>query len=269
MIAPAFSIKYLSSLEPYIQKVANSLLEKITQDIAEKHDADNFGQVDIWTLLKCYGLDVIGETAFGSSFNMIEDNSHFIPKAMNDELRDSAISAMFPILSKFILKDGGRTNPKITKFLTEVIEKRMQDKDNKRKDILQSLIDAKDAEDENDRLDTAAIMGETGLFLVAGSETSSNTIGFTIISLLRDPAMLARLVAEIDTVELKEGQVIFDHDQIKNLSYLNAVISESTRIFTAAGGAIPRITEKDCKLGDLSLEKGVSISFIHDEHEGT
>ncbi|KAI7890607.1 cytochrome P450 [Mucor mucedo] len=258
MIAPAFSIKYLNSLEPYVSKVANSLIEKIDGDIAEKHDTDNFGQVDIWTLFKCYALDVIGETAFGSSFNMIEDNSHFIPQAINDELRESAISAMFPFL-KIFLKNGGRTNPKITDFLKNMIEKRMQDTDNKRQDILQSLIDAKDAENENDRLDTAAIMSETGFFLVAGSETTSNTLGFTVISLLREPHTLTRLVAEIDTVELAPGQTIFKHDQIKHLPYLNAVLNESMRVFTAAGGAIPRITEKATRLGDLELEKDTVI----------
>lgn len=132
--------------------------------------------------------------------------------------------------------------------------------DNKRQDILQSLIDTKDAEDEADRLDAAAIMGETGLFLIAGSETTSNTIGFTLISLLRTPEALAKLVAEIDQVELKEGQVVFDHEQIKHLPYLNAVLNESMRIHTAAGGALPRITERPTKLGSLNLEKDVSFS---------
>lgn len=131
--------------------------------------------------------------------------------------------------------------------------------DNKRQDILQSLIDAKDAENENDRLDTAAIMGETGFFLVAGSETTSNTLGFTVISLLREPHTMVRLRAEIDAVPLAPGQTIFEHDQIKHLPYLNAVLNESMRVFTAAGGAIPRITDKPTKLGDLQLEKDVSL----------
>lgn len=117
MIAPAFSIKYLNSLEPYVGKVANSLVEKIDSVIAEKSEADGYGQVDMWTLLKCYALDVIGETAFGDSFNMIEDNNHFIPEAINDELKESAISAMFPLF-KIFLKNGGRTNPKITEVIT-------------------------------------------------------------------------------------------------------------------------------------------------------
>lgn len=114
MVAPAFSIKYLNSLEPYVHNVAQALVEKIDKDIVQDHDGNSFGQVDIWTLLKCFALDVIGETAFGSSFNMIEDNSHFVPKAINDEMRAGAISAMYPILSKIFLKDGGKMNPKLT-----------------------------------------------------------------------------------------------------------------------------------------------------------
>lgn len=146
-----------------------------------------------------------------------------------------------------------------------MIEARLDEIENKRHDILQILIDTKEAEEQADRLNAEAIMGETGLFLIAGSETISNTLGFTIINLLRYPETLAKLYAEIDQVHLEEGQIVFDHDQIKNLTYLNAVLNEAMRINTAAGNALPRITTGPTKLGHLNLEKDVSF-FFHFEY---
>jgi hypothetical protein len=99
-------------------KVTESLILKIDKEIEKDHDENNWGQVDIWTLMQCLALDVIGETAFGSSFNMIEDSSHFVPQAVNEEMREAAISALFPILSKIFLKNGGRINPKLTEVKT-------------------------------------------------------------------------------------------------------------------------------------------------------
>lgn len=131
----------------------------------------------------------------------------------------------------------------------------------KREDILQILIETKEADEQDDRLNADAIMGETALFLIAGSETISNTLGFTVINLLRTPEVLAKLYAELDQVHLEEGQSVFGHDQIKNLTYLNAVLYESMRIHTAAGSALPRITTGPTKLANLNLEKDVG-SFL-------
>jgi hypothetical protein len=97
-----------------MHQVTESFIKKIDKDIAKEHNEKNYGQVDIWTLMQCLALDVIGETAFGSSFNMIEDNSHFIPHAITEDMMEGAIASMYPILSKFILKNGGRINPKLS-----------------------------------------------------------------------------------------------------------------------------------------------------------
>lgn len=63
--------------------VTESLVHKIDSEIAQDHDNLNYGTVDIWNLVQCLALDVIGETAFGQTFNMVEDNKHFVPSAIS------------------------------------------------------------------------------------------------------------------------------------------------------------------------------------------
>ena len=133
----------------------------------------------------------------------------------------------------------------------------------RRNDILQILIDTQHAHDTEDRLTAEAIAQETVLFLVAGSETTSNTTGFAIINLLKHPHLLATLRQEIDSVEMEEGQTLFNHEQLKNLPYLNAVINERMRIDSIVANGIERTTDRDMILGGRVLvPKGVSYHLF-------
>ncbi|KAI7905070.1 cytochrome P450 [Cokeromyces recurvatus] len=259
IVSPAFSIRYLNSLEPFMISVTHSLINRINEEIDKEHDKDNYGIIDIWSLVQCLALDVIGETAFGESFNMIENNSHFVPAAIVEEMKLSAISVMYPLLSKLFLKKSRMINPKLTEFLTGIINHRLNSDKEGRKDILQFLINSQQAENENDRLTPDAIMAETVLFLIAGSETTSNSIGFAIIELLQNPNKLKKLYKEIDSIEMEEGQVVFYHEQLKHLPYLNAVINETLRLDAVAAGSLPRITHKPTVLGHLILPKDIIV----------
>lgn len=100
-----------------------TLLKKIDREIESTKDADNYGTIDIWSLVQRLALDVIGETAFGQTFHMVEDNTHFVPKAIAGEMRSSAISAMYPLLSKLFLKNGGKTDPQLTEVRWHIFER--------------------------------------------------------------------------------------------------------------------------------------------------
>lgn len=63
--------------------VTESLIHKIDSEIAQDYDNLNYGTVDIWSLVQRLALDVIGETAFGQTFNMVENNKHFVPAAIS------------------------------------------------------------------------------------------------------------------------------------------------------------------------------------------
>lgn len=90
--------------------VTESLLERINKEIENANET-----VDIWNLYQCLALDVIGETAFGQSFQMIENNSHFITKAIGKEMQEFALVHTFPLLSKLFLKNAARFDPKLEK----------------------------------------------------------------------------------------------------------------------------------------------------------
>jgi hypothetical protein len=93
--------------------VTQSLIDKIGKDIENTKDEDGYGVVDIWMLMQCLALDVIGETAFGQTFKMIENNNHFIPGVIKHEMKSTAVNGMFPILSKIFVKSATQTDPRL------------------------------------------------------------------------------------------------------------------------------------------------------------
>ncbi|CAO3635624.1 unnamed protein product [Cunninghamella blakesleeana] len=262
LISPAFSIKYLNSLEEFMHQILIDLVDKIDDTIA----ANPNGQApfDIWKGFQCYSLDVVGSTMFNGSFNLIKNESHPVPDAIAYEMRFSAKLLNRPWLIK-LLNFGRRgktikSHPAITKFMTEVIENRVKG-GQKRNDILQILLDTQLSEDPKDRLSDIEIITETILFLIAGSETTSNSLGFAIIELIRHPEALKKLQEEIDTIEFPDpSRPVFNHDQLKNLPYLNAVMNETFRTRSVPASGLDRICDKDVVLGGkLFVPKGTKI----------
>lgn len=80
-----------------------AFISRIDKDIeASRNTPDGFGTVDIWMLLGSLALDIIGSTAFGESFNMVETNDHFIPIAITRGMRFAPKLVLYPFLGKLV-----------------------------------------------------------------------------------------------------------------------------------------------------------------------
>jgi coumaroylquinate(coumaroylshikimate) 3'-monooxygenase len=68
--------------------------------------------------------------------------------------------------------------------------------------------------------------------LLAGTDTSANTVEWAIAELLRSPHCAKKLQAELDEVVGKDR--IVSESDIPNLPYLRAVVKEALRLRPAA-----------------------------------
>ncbi|KAI8144337.1 cytochrome P450 [Fennellomyces sp. T-0311] len=271
VISPAFSVKYLNSLETYMLSTAEAFIRRIDSDIEKTKDENGYGVVDIWILLQYLALDIIGETAFGKTFHMLEGNDHLVPRTISKNMRASSYLVTHPILGALLmaLPISGilKANNDLKAFMKRIILERLEGgEEARRNDILQILIDTQHANDSEDRLTADAIAQETVLFLVAGSETTSNTTGFAFIELMKNPKAFAALRQEIDNVEMEEGRKLFHHKQLKHLPYLNAVINETLRLDSIAVGGVERMADQDVVLdGRVFIPKGTILhcNFYH------
>ncbi|TRY72131.1 hypothetical protein TCAL_13034 [Tigriopus californicus] len=98
---------------------------------------------------------------------------------------------------------------------------------------------------------------------VAGSDTTTNTINWTIFYLAKDLPKQRRLQKEIDLV-IGQNRLPSLKDKSK-LPYLEAIVQEVHRISALGYLGIPRITGKDTKLGGYDIPRGTRI-FTHIYH---
>lgn len=96
-------------------------------------------------------------------------------------------------------------------------------------------------------LDDVAIATEARNLIVAGTDTTSVTLTYLLWAVLRNPAVKAKLLAEID--ENVHGDT-FGTADAEELPYLQAVMQETLRLYGAAPGGLPRSTPRGGRVLD-------------------
>ena len=103
-------------------------------------------------------------------------------------------------------------------------------------------------------LTTGQITGQSIVFLLAGFETTSNTLSSLTYHLAKNPDVQDTLVEEVDEVlEAHEGRL--DHETITDMPYLEACIKEALRIFPPVSRN-DRMCTKDWHDEGLFIPKG-------------
>ncbi|KAI6029284.1 cytochrome P450 [Pisolithus microcarpus] len=115
-------------------------------------------------------------------------------------------------------------------MVTEKAESLLQGKGSR--DIFTLLVKANmDAEAKN-KLSDEELYSQMRVILFAGHETTSNTIGWTLLELARKPAIQSRLRSEIrqhESAIRARGDTQFTASDLENMPYLNAVVKETLR----------------------------------------
>ncbi|CAG8470876.1 6455_t:CDS:10 [Paraglomus occultum] len=252
LLAPAFSIKYIRSLEPYMSMCIRNLNDKIDSLIQENSPTDG-AVIDLYRMMVNTTLDSIGETAFGGTFNMVKEGNHPLPKEVVVELSRRIRRNGFPILKPFI-----KSNRYLYDFSSELIRRRRQEAGTRRKDILQIILDAGEGEAALPDIDIYEQIIE---FLIGGSDTTSFSTFFVLIMLLNHPSKIHKLIEELDNefVDLPRNELP-KHEKLKKLPYLNAVINETMRLWPISlDGGSGRSPTEDKIINGVLFPKGTLV----------
>ncbi|RKP08696.1 cytochrome P450 [Thamnocephalis sphaerospora] len=238
LIAPAYSQVAISDLEPLIHKTGTANL----LELLHKH-ADANEPVDMMHALRLMTFDVIGEIAFGRSFDMLTTgNNHPITKWIEDHIRLSIVKYMLgPVFMLLMPKEKLDSRAKFAKFAEEAVRKRREQPNTNRKDTLQRLLEAVD-EETGDRLSESELVGEAIGQIVAGTETTASAI-MALHLLYQSPERVEHLRAEV-TAAAPDLSAPITHAAVRNLPYLDAVISESQRLRPVSAYGAPRVVPK-------------------------
>lgn len=91
LLSHGFSISYLRGLEPLMKKCVKSL-----EDVLDEQCRQNNGRtaIDAWNLMGCVTADIIGETAFGGSFDLVKNGQHPIRQRFSESLKRGTIVSL-------------------------------------------------------------------------------------------------------------------------------------------------------------------------------
>src|SRR4029077_1618763 len=122
-------------------------------------------------------------------------------------------------------------------------------------DLLSMLLHAQD--DDGSQMTDRQLRDETLTLFLAGHETTACALSWTWLLLAQNPAVEAKLHAELDTVL---GDRAPSLDALPNLTYAAHVVTESLRLYPPAWG-MARIVTEDHELAGYPMTKGMGVAM--------
>jgi len=219
------------------------------------HDWQDGDERDIHAEMMRLTLQIVGKTLFDAD---VERDAQDIGKSMELLLELSAnfrrtilIPQWLPTPTNLRLE---RAILQIEKVLYRIIaEKRASGRDSG--DLLSMLLAAQD--EDGSRMTDQQLRDEAITLFLAGHETTANTLSWTWWLLAQNPAVEAKLHAELRTVLAGRAPSL---DDLPKLVYTNHVITESMRLYPPAWGTA-RTAIEDHEIAGYAVPKGSGVSF--------
>ncbi|HYX51254.1 MAG TPA: cytochrome P450, partial [Ktedonobacteraceae bacterium] len=218
---------------PMMIDIAEQLMEKW-----ERLNPDD--EVDVTSDMTRLTLDIIGLCGFGYRFNSFyRESSHPFIKSMVRSLAEVQESARrLPIQEKLMLQKHHQFQADVN-FMYEMADRIIKERKEAgeesadTKDLLSYMLTGVDKQ-SGERLDEGNIRYQMITFLVAGHETTSGLLSFTLYYLLRNPAVLARAYQEVSRVLGNDPSIPPTFAQIHQLTYLSQILKEILRLWPTA-----------------------------------
>ncbi|MEI1375033.1 cytochrome P450 [Nostoc sp. UHCC 0926] len=154
-----------------------------------------------------------------------------------------------------------RRQQEADELIYEEIRERRKQPDSSRTDILSLLMAARD--EAGQPMTDQELRDELMTLLFAGHETTATALAWAFYWIHKIPSVRQKLLQELDSLgDDPDPSIIF------KLPYLNAVCSETLRIYPVAMLTFPRVVRTPLSLGGYELEPGtVLLGSIYLTHQ--
>ena len=227
-----FSQRAMQAYHPMMLDIAEQLITKW-----ERLNFDD--EVDVTRDMTALTLDTIGLCGFGYRFNSFyREGFHPFVDAMVRTLETVQDRRGLP-LEELMMKKQLAQQRKDIKYMHTMVEdiireRRASGADIATKPDLLSYMIAGVDKKSGEQLDDKMIRDECIEFLIAGHETTSGLLSFSIYYLLKNPAILAKAQAEVDSVLGTDLDARPTYAQVNRLQYILQILKEALRLFPTA-----------------------------------
>ncbi|KZV28285.1 secologanin synthase-like [Dorcoceras hygrometricum] len=272
LINPAFHFEKLKHMLPSFYASSRDMLSKWDEILSSKESSE----VDVWPYLQTLTGDGISRTAFGSNYE--EGRKIFeLQKEQAGHLLNSTHLVYIPGWRFLPTKTNRRMKEivrEVESSILGIINKRMkviESGEANSDDLLGILLESNFQEIQQNGKDSGMsleeVIEECRLFYIAGQETTSSLLVWTMILLSKHLDWQIRAREEVLHV-LGSSQPDFHH--LSHLKIITMIFHEVLRLYPPAI-VMGRVVHQDTSLGELSLPAGTQMLLptIFLQHDST
>ncbi len=262
MVMHGFDPAHVRHFHPQLQRVAQRLVGR--WQAAARADRS----IDLQADLMRFTVDAIAGLAFGAEVNTLESDEDVIQQHLNRLLPIlfRRVFAPFPTWRWFPRADDralkhsvAAVHTAIDGFIREARARLAANPGLREqpRNLLEAMLVAADAPDSG--IDDAQVTGNVLTMLLAGEDTTANTLAWLIHLLWQNPSELQRAVAEVRSV-CPPGRAA-TLDELAQLDHLEACANEAMRLKPVA----PMNTlqaQRETVLGDVLIEPGMLVMGV-------
>lgn len=271
MVMASFAPGHIRQYFPQMAKVAARLQSRWQKSLAAGTP------LALQPELMRYTVDTIAGLALGEDINTLEAGNDVIQQHLDKVLPAvfRRLLSPFPVWRWFktradrdLEKSVAIINQEIERFVAQARAQLTADPTlrEKPRNLLQAMLVAAEAP-ENTGIDDKAVAGNVLTMLLAGEDTTANTLAWLIYLLSRNPVTLSRLVAEIDAGlgDARGNPLMFTPELLDSMPYLDACINEAMRLKPVAP-FVGLHALRDTQVADVQVPKGTLVwgIFRHD-----
>ena len=254
LIQPAFHKQKMNQL---VDNMNKTIAFELGNLVVEK-------PIDLFPVMSQLAFNVVAKSLFQLSISeeklnrikfIIEEVQNFLIK----EIRLPHKSWWFSLTGQ--VKKHLELAEENNSIIQEIIEQRLTSKE-EINDLLNMLLETR-YEDTGEGMSVRQLVDEIKVLFIAGHETTANALTFTLYLLAKNPDVQQKVFDEIIDVESQTGDIV---EQLQKMTYTNAVLNESMRLYPPAW-ITDRQNVTDDMLAGYHIKKetliGVSFYELH------
>ncbi len=258
-ISEALNLKKIKGFYPIISKVTEQLLSNWKIHLEEKSN------IDVQKELSKYSIDITTAIAFGYELNTLKNESNSFQKHLEHifPMINERITAPIPLWRiyeqkkdkelKKSIKEIEKVIYKFIKYAKDRIEKNPELK-NQPSNFLEALLIE---QEHNNKFSDYEIYGNVFSILLAGEDTTSNSISWAIYYLAQHPEIVKNIRKEAENI-YGENEIPYTPKELQKLKYANAVAQETIRLKPVTPNLYFQANE-DVEIKGLEIPKNTSI----------
>ncbi len=261
-----FWLKQRRLIQPAFHKQKmNQLVQKMEQTIAlELTNLPHDKVVDLFPIMNQLAFNVVAKSLFHIS---ITDEKLNRIKVIIEEVQNFLIKEIRLPYKSWWFKISGQVDKHLklaietNAIINEIVNIRKQSNE-KHNDLLNMLLETR-YEDTSEAMSTEQLIDEIKILFIAGHETTTNALTFTLHLLGNHTEIQQKVFEELIDIQSQTDDVV---EQLQKMTYTNAVINESMRLYPPAWITDRQNIEDDTIL-DFKIKKktliGISFYELH------